>query len=240
MRRNIQKDIKENEVIDFYQQVSKKHLSKSHNPAKGKTHIFNLPMRLLICGSSSSGKTQTLLNIIHRMPDTFEKIIICVKSINEPLYLHLIEKIPSEFLEIYESNKETGVVNIPSVDNYKNSSQQILIVFDDLILENKKTQEKIAEYFVRGRKIAGGISCIYISQSYYRIPKIIRINSNYLILKKLPSTRDLNMVLSDTVLSVTKEKLYQMYENATRFKWDFLLIDLDNGEFYKNFLQKLN
>lgn len=224
-----------NDVINFYNLVNPKHKKKYHNPAFGKSHYFNIPFRMVIAGSSGSMKTITLLNIIHRMPDTFEKIIICIKNINEPLYLHLIDNIPSEYIEVYESNKETGIVNIPSVDNYKNTNQQTLIVFDDLVLENKKTQEKIAQYYIRGRKFS--ISCCYISQSYYKIPKVIRINCNYLILKKLPSTRDLNMVLTDTSISMTKKELNSIYKYATEKQGDFLLIDLDDNKFYKNFME---
>jgi hypothetical protein len=229
-----------NENINFYEKMSKKHKNKYHNPAYGKSHIFKIPFRMIIAGSSSAGKTSSLLNIIHRMPDTFEKIILCVKNINEPLYLHLIEKIPADFLEIYESDNSSGIVNIPSPDNYKNSVEQILIVFDDLVLENKQTQEKIGQFFIRGRKIAGGISCIYISQSYYKIPKIIRVNTNYLILKNLPSTRDLNMILADSSIGVCKNMLQRVYKDATKSKWDFLLIDVDEGNFYRNYLEKYN
>lgn len=228
----------DNKIINFYDLVHKKHKKKYHNPTYGKAHYFNIPFRMIIAGSSGSQKTLTLLNIIHRMPDTFEKIIICIKTINEPLYLHLIENIPTNLIEVYESDKKNGVVNIPSVDNYKNTNQQILIVFDDLMLEDKKTQQKIAEYYIRGRKIGGGISCVYISQSYYRIPKTIRINCNYLILKTLSSTRDLNMVMSDTSLSLTKKELNAVYKDATKEQGGFLLIDLDHNKFYKNFLEQ--
>lgn len=225
-----------NELINFYNLVDKKYKKKYHNPQYNKTHIFNIPFRMIIAGSSGSQKTLTLLNIIHRMSDTFEKVIICIKTINEPLYLHLINQLDADFVEVYESDPKTGIVNIPKVDNYKNTNKQILIVFDDLMLEDKKVQQKIAEYYIRGRKIAGGISCVYISQSYYRIPKTIRINCNYLILKTLSSTRDLNMVLTDTSLSLTKRDLNTIYKDAIKDN-GFLLIDLDYNKFYKNFKQ---
>ena len=52
-----------------------------------------------------------------------------------------------------------------------------LIIFDDLVFEGRQTQEQIEQYFIRGRK--AGWSMIYISQSYFGIPKTIRINVQY-------------------------------------------------------------
>jgi hypothetical protein len=94
-----------------------------------------------------------------------------------------------------------------------------------LVLE--KDQTRIEQMFIRGRKIAGGISIMYLTQSYFKVPKTIRINCTYIILKKLASTRDLNLILSDYNLGVTKDTLLELYKYCTRIKEDFMLLDLD-------------
>ena len=59
-----------------------------------------------------------------------------------------------------------------------------LIVFDDMIADimtNKKFQALIKELFIRRRKI--NISLVFITQSYFSVPKEVRLNStHYLIM----------------------------------------------------------
>ena len=111
------------------------------------------------------------------------------------------------------------------VKGFEKADEQSLVIFDDLCLE--KSQERIEQMFIRGRKIAGGISIMYLTQSYFKVPKTIRINCTYIILKKLASTRDLNLILSDYNLGVSKDTLLELYKYCTREPTNFMLLDLD-------------
>ena len=220
---------KSNNTINFYEVIEKSGNStkpKYHNPNYGKTHMFKIPFRLLVIGGSGSGKTNTVVDIISKMSGTFNKIVLCIKISDEPLYNFLQCKAAGG-MEIIQSDPKTGHIEIPNPDKYKGSIDQILFIFDDLVLEPKKTQEAIAQYFIRGRKIAGGISCIYITQSYYRTPKIIRINCNYIIIKKLSSVKDLKMILSEYNLNSSVQELEYLYKQATNTPTDFLLISTE-------------
>ncbi len=95
----------------------------------------------------------------------------------------------------------------------------------------------IQEYFVRGRKVAKGVSCVFLSQTYYRgnYLKTIRQNCNYIVLKKISSTRDLGMVLSDCPLPISRQELTDLYNEITRNPLDALLIDINKSKFRKNF-----
>jgi len=88
-----------------------------------------------------------------------------------------------------------------------------------------KNQSSIVEYFIRGRK--KNISMMYLTQSYYKCPKSVRINCNYIILKKLSSKRDLKSVLDDNALGVDLKELEKIYTDCTRNKLDFLMVDID-------------
>ena len=73
-----------------------------------------------------------------------------------------------------------------NIDDYNpNRKINILIVFDDMIgdiMTNKKSQSIIKELFIRCRKLH--ISLVFITQSYFSVPKDVRINStHYLIMK---------------------------------------------------------
>ena len=94
----------------------------------------------------------------------------------------------------------------------------------------------ISEYFIRGRKKSASI--MFLSQSYYSTPKIIRQNVNYLVVLKLGGTRDVNSILRDVNLVVLKCLLF-MYNNATKKKFDVFIINLDssgNERYRHNFL----
>lgn len=202
---------------NFYDLIPKKFNKKYHNPSY-KKHLINIPFRMLIVGGSGSGKTNTLLELIHRMNNTFENIVICCKSKEEPLYKYLEEKI-GDGITFFE-----GIENVPNVDDFADCGQT-LIVFDDLVLD--KNQSAIEQYFIRGRKIGEGISCCYLTQNYFKTPKNIRVNCNYIILKKLSSKKDLNMILSEFSLGIDKDTLLALYKYSTSNPLSFLLIDID-------------
>jgi len=80
---------------------------------------------------------------------------------------------------------------------------------------------------------------MFLSQSYYNTPKIIRQNINYLVVLKLGGTRDVNSILRECSIGLTKEQLLSMYKEATRDKFDVFIINLDkntNERYRHNFL----
>lgn len=230
MKKN--KDIIEsNEMKQWYNILPKSFKPVYNNPCF-KSHLMKIPFRACIIGGSGSGKTTLVMELIHRMKDTFGLIVLCVKNADEPLYNYLKSKLKPEDLHIYEDGQ------IPPLDKYANEKYQILMIFDDLV--NEKNQRPIIEWFIRGRKLSMGISMIYLSQSYFGMPKTIRLQCNYIMLKKLSSTRDLTAILKDHSLGLTKEELLSLYEYATREKTDFLMLDNEaneNEKYRKCFLE---
>ena len=217
------------ELVDWYKKIPSKYLTKSHNP-NFKIHGLNLPFRMLIIGGSGSGKTQTLMNIIHNMNDTFNEIYVITKNKQEPIYEYLEDKLVDKGVSVVE-----GIENAPNLDKDINKKDQTLIVMDDLVLESN--QKPLEEYFIRARK--QNCSLIYISQSYYAVPKMIRKNLNYLVIKQLSSLQDLFRIMREYSLGDNKAQIKKIYENATSDnKQDFLLVDLDatpENRFRKNF-----
>ena len=220
---------KKAEIVDWYKKIPKKFLLKSHNP-HFDTHHIKLPFRMIIAGNSGSGKTQTLLNLLYNMPDTFEKIFIVTKNKDEPLYNYLEDKLGKDGLTIKE-----GITELPDIDSL-DKEQNNLIVLDDLVNEPTKQQRPICDYFIRARK--KNCSIIYISQSFYAVPKLIRDNISYLIIKQVSSMKNLTMICRECSLGIDKKQLKKIYDDATQSKQDFLLIDLEGDKderFRKNF-----
>ena len=220
--------VNKNGMVDFYKSMPKKFLLQSHNP-NFKDHKLNLPFRMLIIGGSGAGKTQTLMNLIRIMNGTFNNIHIITKNRDEPLYNYLESKVDTG-LSITE-----GIDSAPNLDDF-DKKEQSLIVMDDLVLE--KNQKQLEQYFIRARKL--NCSLVYLSQSYFAVPKMIRMNLNYLIIKRLNTLQDLFRMLREYSLGVSKEALVDLYQHSIQDnKQDFLLVDLDSepkDRFRFNFL----
>ena len=81
-------------------------------------------------------------------------------------------------------------------DEYNiDKKRKILIVFDDMIadmINNKKLYSIVTELFIRGRKL--NISVVFITQSYFKVPKDIRLNTAHLFMTKIPNKRELQQI----------------------------------------------
>lgn len=235
------------ELTNFYTLPGVKAFNApSDNPEYGNKHFINIPGRILLCGSSGSMKTNTLMNMIKAMPGTFDHVILCCKSSHEPLYQWLIKKLGNS-IDVYEDGDIPDLNSLENIEpcgykkknvkspNAENKKAQILCIFDDLI-NDKRANEVIAEYYIRSRKVAGGCTCIYLSQNYYSIPKTIRSNSNILMLKKLSSTKDLNLILRENNLANIDIKTFRkLYKDCTEKKENIMMIDIDGNKIYRNF-----
>ena len=75
-------------------------------------------------------------------------------------------------------------------DIYKNiedynpdKKRKVLAVFDDMIadmINNKKLNSIVTDLFIRGRKL--NISIVFITQSYFKVPKEVRLNTTHFLL----------------------------------------------------------
>ena len=140
--------------------------------------------RILVLGGSGSWKTSALLNQINGEPDIV-KIYLHAKDPYEAKYQLLINKRESTGLKYLNDSKAFIEYSNDMDDIYKNieeynpsKKQKILIVFDDMIadlLSNKKLYLIVTELFIRGRKLS--ICLVFVTQSYFTVPKNIRLNS---------------------------------------------------------------
>ena len=219
--------------INFYEVMPKEFLNETENP-NYHLHNLKLPFRMAIIAPSGSGKTNFLLNLIHLFSQgkgTFADINIVTKNKDEPLYNFLASK--SDRIMIKE-----GMENLPQLDKFDKDFNH-LVVLDDLVLT--KDQSRIENYYIRARKL--NVSVIYISQSYFRVPKIIRQNLNYLVLLKLSGERELRTILSESGIGLDREQLLSLYNFATAEKFSALVIDYEapvDKKYRKNWLEYLS
>lgn len=228
------KEVIDGRIINMYEKIPKYLLDHVENP-NYDLHKLKLPFRMCIVAPSGSGKTNFLLNLIHLFccgnKGTFQTIHIITRNEDEPLYKWL--KGVNESIIIKE-----GLTNTPKLDDFDKSVNHLL-VWDDLVLS--KDLSSVEQYYIRARKL--NVSVIFISQSYFKIPKIIRNNCSYMVLLKLSGNREVNMILSEFGLGVTKEQLLNLYKYATNEKFSPLFIDLENDpdkRFRKGLTEILN
>ena len=73
-----------------------------------------------------------------------------------------------------------------SIEDYNlGRERKILIIFDDMIadmINNKKLHPLVTELFIRGREF--NISIVCITQSYFKVPKDVRLNSAHFFYHK--------------------------------------------------------
>ena len=167
-----------------------------HN--KNWPYIPDHPYRILIIGGSGSEKTNLLLNLIEIKPD-IDKIYLYAKDPYESKYQYLINKTesvvinhfndPKAFID-YSNNMHDVCKNI---DDYNpDKENKILIVFDDMIadmIHNKILNSMVTKLFIRGRKL--NISLVFITQSYFKVPKDVRLNTIHFFIAKIPNKREL-------------------------------------------------
>ena len=94
---------------------------------------------------------------------------------------------PTAFIE-YSNTMDDVFSNI---DDYNpKRKRKILIVIDDMIsdiMTNKSFQAIIKELFIRCRKL--NISLVFITQSYFSVPKEARLNSSHYLIMEIKANK---------------------------------------------------
>ena len=88
------------------------------------------------------------------------------------------------------SGKTNVLLNL--IDNQPDIDKIYLYAKDDMIadmIHNKKLNSIVTELLIRGKKL--NISLVFISQSYFKVPKDIRLNTTHFFIAKIPNKREL-------------------------------------------------
>ena len=195
-------------------------------------YIQDHPYRILINDGSGSGKTNTLLHLINEQKD-IDKIYSYAKDLSESKYEYLIRNRETAGIKHLNDSKAfiecSNTMNdaCVNIDNYNpNRKRKILIVFDDMIADimtNKKFQPIIKELFVRYRKI--NISRVFITQSYFSVPKDVRLNSTHYFIMKINNKRELQNIAINHSADIDYKEFIKIYRECTKEPYNFLIRD---------------
>ena len=114
-----------------------------------------------------------------------------------------------------------------NIEEYNpNKKQKILVIFNDIIadmISNKKLNSIVTELFIRGRKL--NISLVFITQSYFAVPKNIRLNSTHYFVMKIPNKRELQQIAFNHSSDIDFQDFMNLYKKCTAKPYSFLVID---------------
>ena len=130
---------------------------------------------------------------------------------------------------IPETKLFNNIAEFPELQEFEDDKMnEKLIVFDDFINLNTKEMKKINEYLTAGRKFGFTIFCL--GQNYRSIPKTVSRNAHYFFIYELNDNATINNILRNhNIHDVDKDLFKDLYQEATKDKLNFFMIDLKNG-----------
>ena len=103
---------------------------------------------------------------------------------------------------------------------------KILIVFDDMIadiIRNKKLDSIVTDLFIRGNEL--NISFVFITQSYFKVPKDVRLNTTHSFIAKIPNRRELQEIARNHSSHISTKDVTNIYRKCTAEPYSFLVND---------------
>ena len=198
----------------------------AHN--KNWPYIPDHPYQILIIGGSGYGKTNTLLNLIENQRD-IDKIYLYAKDPYQFKHQYLINKREGAVINHFKDLKafieySNSMCNVYKDINHYNPDKEnkILIVFDDMIadmIQNKKLHSIVTELFIRGRKL--NISLVFITQSYFKVPKDARLNKTHFCITKISDKRELQQIAINHSSDISTEDFVNIYRKCTAQPYSF-------------------
>ena len=96
-------------------------------------------------------------------------------------------------ISFIDHSQTTDHVYQNSEDYNPTKKRRVLIVFDDMTT-GLESNQIVTELFLRGRKL--NISLVFTSQSYFKVPKTIKLNATHYFIMKIPNKGELQHIAS--------------------------------------------
>ena len=210
------------------------------------------PLHTLFIGSTGSGKTNLILNMVLRNRmfgylNYYKKIYILSPSSCFDNTFDIV----NSYIDTYcEKRKKKGLAEIELFDEYNDeilekiieeiqsdyvpNGDRTLVLLDDCINELQSNISSVQMLFTRGRHMK--ISVWISSQAYKKVPKVLRTNSIDIIIFSGSSKREIKDLWEEFGTD-SLDEFYKLYKEYTKEKYSFLQIRTRYSEsrYIKNF-----
>ena len=108
------------------------------------------------------------------------------------------------------------------------------------MINNKKINSVVTELFIKGRKL--NTSIVFITQLYFKVPKVVRLNSTHFFIMKISNKRELQQIALNHSSDIDFKDFRKIYKKCTAEPYSFLandttLLSDDPLRFRKNLLE---
>ena len=114
-----------------------------------------------------------------------------------------------------------------NIDEYNiDKERKILMVFDDMIadmIDNKDLNSIVTNLFIRCRKV--NLSLAFITQSYFKVLKNVRLSTTHFFIMKIPNKREFQQIALNYSSDISTRELIQIHKKFTAEPYSFLVND---------------
>ena len=90
-------------------------------------------------------------------------------------------------------------------------------------MSSKKFKAIIKELFIRCRKL--NISIVFMTQSYFRTPKDVRLNSTHYVIMKIQSRKELQNIAQENSGDIAFKDFSKIYKEYRNKPYSCMIID---------------
>ena len=91
------------------------------------------------------------------------------------------------------------------------------------MINSKKLNSIVTELFIRGSKL--NISLVFITQSYFKVLKDVRLNTSHFFIIKIPNKRELQQTAINHSSDINTKDLADVYRKCTAEPYSFFVND---------------
>ena len=91
------------------------------------------------------------------------------------------------------------------------------------MINNKKLNSIVTEFFIRERKL--NIFLVFITQSYFKVPKDVRLNTTHFFIAKIPNKRELQQIALNHSSDINSKDFINIFKKCSAEPYSFLVND---------------
>ena len=113
-----------------------------------------------------------------------------------------------------------------NIDDYNpDKENKILLVFDMIAntIHNKNLNSIVTELLIRGRKL--NIYLVFITQSYFKVPKDVRLNTTHFFISKIPNKREIKQIAINHSSYISTKNFENIYRKCAAELYSFFVND---------------